>query len=214
MNAVLLARRVASGAIMVVLLAAAMVVYSQHERSYDKEYAPLSSSGSVGETVASGPFRLRVDKVTVAGSVSQGAYHGYGPPLRPASSAIFVLVDGRIQADSEATKLPTVYLESGDTHFTPSDKGTQKKFTDAVAEPGYWTAGSWLFEIPRDALAGVRLVVSPRAMDDNPAPVRVFPHYGFELTPQAEVDLGITGAKADSLLAHPAQKAPYKEPTQ
>lgn len=212
MNAVMLARRVASGAIMVALLAAAMLVYSQDERSYDKRYAPLSSSGSVGEAVTSGPFSVRVDKVTVAGSVSEGAYRGHVPALRPASSAIFVVVDARIQATSEATKLPTVYLESGDTHYTPSDKGTQKAFTEAVAEPGYWTSGAWLFELPKDALAGARLAVSPRAVDDNPAPVRVFPHYGFELSPQVEVDLGLTGAKAESLLAHPIQRAPYKEP--
>ena len=214
MNSAVLARRVLSGAIMVALLAAATFVHSKHERDYDALYAPLGSSGSVGQTVTSGPFRMRVDKVTVAGSVTQGAYHGYGPPLRPAPSAIFVLVDGRIQADSEATKLPTVYLESGGTHYAPSDKGTQTKFTDSIAEPGYWTTGTWLFEVPRDTLAGVRLVVSPRAVDDNPAPVRIFPHYGFELSPQAEVDLGITGAKADSFLAHPTQKAPYKEPSQ
>lgn len=214
MDAVLLARRAGSAAVMVALLAAAMGLYSLHLEGYDRMYAPLSSSGSVGQAVTSGPFSVRVDKVTVAASVSQGAYGGYGPPLRPAPSAVFVLVDGRVRAQTEATKLPTAYLESGGTHYAMSDKGTQKSFTDVIAEPGYWITGTWLFEVPKDKLPGARLVVSPRPTDDYPAPVRTFPHYGFELTPQVDVDLGLTGAKAQEALTHPAQKAPYKEPAQ
>lgn len=215
MNAVRLARTVGSVALMVALLAAAMLVYSTHERDYDKVNAPLSSSGGVGQAVTSGPFSVKVDKVTVATSVMEGAYHGYGAPLRTAPTAVFVVVEARVQATKEATKLPTVYLETGDgTHYGPSEKGSQDKFTDSIAEPGFWTGGAWLFEVPRVDLAGVHLMVSPRAVDDYPAPQRMFPHYGFELSSQADIDLGISGSKATSLLAHPAVKAQYKEPDQ
>ncbi|HEY3686405.1 MAG TPA: hypothetical protein VGL93_25450 [Streptosporangiaceae bacterium] len=215
MNATRLARGVGSVALMVALLAAAMLVYSTHERDYDNLYAPMSSSGAVGQTVTSGPFSVKVDKVTVAKSVSEGAYRGYGKPLTTSPSAIFVVVDARVQATTEATKLPTVYLQSGNgIHYGPSEKGSQTKFTDSIAEPGFWTVGAWLFEVPRAALPGVRLEVSPRATDDYPAPQKMFPHYGFELMPQADVDLGISGGKATTLLAHPAVKAQYKEPEQ
>lgn len=211
MDATLLARRVASGATMIALLIAASLVYSFHERNYDKAYAPLMKYGSVGQTVDAGPFSVKVDKVTVAKSVTETEYGGYAPPLRTAADTIFVLVDGRVTAARDGMELSYVILRnSAGTQFQPSGKGTTKKFTESTVQPGYWIAGAWLFEIPRSALPGVHLQVANQTEVD--VPHQTFPHLGFEFNPGADVDLGIDSGDAASLIAHAKEKAPYREP--
>jgi len=211
MSATALARRVASVAVMIALLAAAMLVYSMHERDYDKAYAPLMTYGSVGQDVNAGPFSIRVDKVTIAKSVTEAAYGNVVPPLRTAPNAIFVVVDGREMATKDGTKLSNVVLRGSDgTQYGLSGKGTSDKFTDSVAQPGYWIAGAWLFEVPRSAVAGLHLQVGNQT--ENDVPHETFPHLGFEFNPGADVDLGIDGDKAASLIANAPEKAGYREP--
>lgn len=211
MNVTALARRVASGALLVALAAGAMLIYAQHERDYDKEYAPLMAYGSVGKPVDAGPFSVRVDKVTVAKSVSEAAYGNVVPPLRTAPGAVFVVVDGSVMAAGKPAALKDVELRGGDgTQYGLSGKGTSGKFTDSIAQPGYWIAGAWLFEVPRGAVAGLHLQVGDQ--QENDVPRKVFPHLGFELNPGADIDLGFTGSRAASLLAHPPEKVSYREP--
>lgn len=206
-----LARKIASSATMIALLAAASIVYSYHERNYDKAYAPLMKYGSVGQTVDAGPFSVKVDKVTVAKSVVETEFEGYAAPLRTAPSTIFVLVDGRVTATRDGMELSHVILRnSAGTQFEPSGKGTSDKFTDSTVQPGYWISGAWLFEIPRSALPGVHLQVANQTEVD--VPHQTFPHLGFEFNPGADVDLGIDGGNAASLIAHAKEKAPYREP--
>lgn len=208
MDAILFARKTAAGASMVALLAGASLVYAQHERNYDKAYAPLMRYGSVGQTVDAGPFSVKVDKVTVAKSVVESAYGNVAPPLRTAASTIFVLVDGRVTATKDGTKLSYVVLRHGGTTYEPSGKGTSKKFTDSIAQPGYWIAGAWLFEIPRSALGGAHLQIGNQT--ENDVPRGTFPHLGFEFNPGADVDLGLDDP--DSLIADAKEKAGYREP--
>lgn len=206
MGGAVLARRVASGAVMIALLAAAMLVYSMHERDYDKAYAPLMKYGDVGQDVNAGPFSVRVDKVTIARSVVQAAYGDVEPPLRTAPNAVFVVVDGREMAATDGTKLEHVVLRGSDgTEYGLSGKGTSDKFTDSIAQPGYWISGSWLFEVPRSALAGLHLQVGNQT--ENDVPHEVFPHLGFEFSPAADVDLGLDGD-----LSNVKDKAGYREP--
>lgn len=211
MSAIVLARRVASGATMVALLIAASLVYSFHERNYDKAYAPLMKYGSVGQTVDAGPFSVKVDKVTVAKSVLEAEYGNYAPPLRTSPNTIFVLVDGRVTAAQDGMQLSHVILRNSDgTQFDPSDKPTSGKFTDSTIQPGYWITGAWLFEIPRSGLPGVHLQVANQTEVD--VPHQTFPHLGFEFNPGADVDLGIGNGNAASLIAHAKEKASYREP--
>lgn len=211
MTATAVARRVVSGAIMIALLAAAMLVYAQHERDYDKAYAPLMKYGSVGDAVNAGPFSVQVDKVTVAKSVVESTYGTAAKPMYTASNAVFVLVDGRERATTDGTKLSNVVLRGSDgTRYGLSGKGTSRKFTDSIAQPGYWITGAWLFEVPRAAVAGLHLQVGNQTEYDVPR--QTFPHLGFEFNPAADVDLGINKDKAQSLITNAKQKAGYREP--
>lgn len=211
MSSTTFARRAGSVAIMIALLAAAMLVYSMHERDYDKAYAPLMKHGSVSAPVNAGPFSVRVDKVTVAKSVVEGAYGNVVKPLRTSPDAIFVIVEGREMATNDGMKLTNVVLRgTDDAQYGLSGKGTSDKFTDSIAQPGYWIAGAWLFEVPRDALAGLHLQVGNQT--ENDVPRESFPHLGFEFNPGADVDLGIDGDKADSLISSAREKAGYREP--
>lgn len=207
MSATVLARRVASGATMIALLAAASLVYSFHERNYDKAYAPLMKFGSVGQAVDAGPFSVKVDKVTVAKSALQGEYD-YDPKyaLHTAPSTVFVVVDGRVTATTDGTKLSHVVLRGGDgTQYGPSSKDiSPKTFADTTAQPGYWISGAWLFEVPRSKLAGLHLQVGNQT--ENDVPRQTFPHLGFEFNPGVDIDLGIGGS------ADVKNQAGYREP--
>lgn len=194
MDAAQPARRVLSGAIMVALLAAASLVYSFHERNYDKAYAPLMKYGSVGQAVDAGPFSVKVDKVTLSKSVLQSSYD-YSPKyaLHTGPSTVFVIVSGREMATTDGTKLSNVLLRAPDgTQYAPSSKIYDfEQFAASTAQPGYWITGDWLFEVPRSAVAGLHFQIGNQTERDVPS--QTFPHLGFEFNPAADVDLGIGG---------------------
>jgi hypothetical protein len=62
--------------------------------------------------------------------------------------------------------------------------------TDASLEPMLWRSAFYVFEIPKDRLAGARLRVGQSDLVDN-------------LSAESEIDLGLTAGRAAQLLAHP-----------
>lgn len=207
MDAVRIARGIGAGAAMIALLAAAMMVVAQHEGDYDTVNAPISATGTVGQQVDAGPFAVRVDKVQVATSIVQKDYGPKGPAI--ATSGIFLIVTARQRVATDAKELPVVHVTDSDEHrYTVATKGLNlKTLADEPAQPGYWTTGQYLFEMPRTALPGSRMQVA--AAQKRDVPQRAYPHWGFEMRPQVDVDLGIDDAKAKRLLSDARAKVPY-----
>jgi hypothetical protein len=58
-------------------------------------------------------------------------------------------------------------------------------------EPMMWMPATYVFEIPKDRLAGVRLIMGESGLLNN-------------LSAETQVDLGIDGGRAARLAAHPA----------
>jgi hypothetical protein len=62
-----------------------------------------------------------------------------------------------------------------------------------------WHRGVLVFEVPPSRLAGSTLLLSDRPPNENETP-QGFPPFGFELTAQANIALGLDDAQARRLV--------------
>lgn len=192
--------RRAAGVITGLAFAATAVWANAHSPDdYDHRYAPLATIGHVGEPVTTGGFTVKVERVTTAASVSSGDQG----VIRP--DGIFVIVTVSATSRRRPLQLSTALLRTADGReyretvksVTPPDADT----LDAVVlSPELWRRGVFVFEIPPSRLAGSTLLVSDRSPNEKDPPDG-FPPYGFELTAQADIDLGIDEARARRLVA-------------
>jgi hypothetical protein len=192
-------KRAAAVLVGVALAGAAVWVRARTPDDYDRRYAPLATTGRAGKAVTAGGFTVRVERVTVARSVSSAQKEAVRP------DGVFVVVTAAVTSRRNPLQLSAVWLRTKDGRefrqsmkdvTTPAD-GT----LDAAAlSPGLWRRGPLVFEIPPSLLAGTTLLVSDRAPDDNKTPDG-FPPFGFELTAQANIPLGIGDTAARRMVA-------------
>jgi hypothetical protein len=192
-------RRVAGVVIGLVFAVAAVWAKAHTPDDYDHRYAPLASEGHLGEPVTAGGFTVKVESVTAARSVNSDG----GGVIRP--DGVFVIVKASARSRREPLQLWTALLRTRDgREFRETVKGVTVPGTDtldAVAlGPGLWQRGVFVFEIPPSQLAGATLLVSDRPENEKDPP-EGFPPFGFELTAQANIALGIDDARARSLVA-------------
>ncbi|MEW2358899.1 hypothetical protein [Spirillospora sp. NPDC029432] len=169
------------------LLAAAMWLYAVRPGVQAKELDPIRTEGRVGAVVSTGDFRVRVDSVTAARSLKSTL----GAPER--TEGIFLIVGFQAMARKEPVKLQSVVLETPDGFtFRPGPRLGVSAPTANDYQPLLWSRSSYVFEVPRDAVAGARLVVGTGGL---------LP----QLSAAADIDLGLTGAKAAELLGGAAE---------
>jgi len=190
-------RTVAGALIGLVLAAAAIWVKAHTPDDYDHRYAPLASSGHVGSPVGAGGFEVKVEKVGAARSVTSGQ----GEVVRP--DGIFVIVTASARSLRAPLTLSTAMLRTRDgREFRDSVKGvtTPVGMLDGVTlGPGVWHRGVLVFEIPPSRLAGSTLLLSDRPANEKETP-QGFPPFGFELTAQANISLGLNDDQARRLV--------------
>lgn len=202
------ARRLGRYLLAAALLVGACWVVSKHVGDYDTAYRPLTASAAVGHAADTGSFTVRVDKVVAARSIREAAYgsaaHRLGTP------GVFLVVTASIRASTSGQPLKTAFVKTADgRQYYPTDKTTSDdNLLHLIAQPGYWTTGQAAFEIPQAKLAGARLEIANRLPNQVTVPSKVFPPWGFELTPQADIDLGIDQARARSMIASAKQDVP------
>lgn len=171
---------------------------------YDHRYAPLATTGHVGSAVTAGAFTLKVERVTVARSV----YSAQKEILRP--DGVFVIVTASATSRRDPVQLSAVWLRTRDgREFRESIKGVTTPAGGTLdagpLAPGVWLRGAFVFEIPSSLLAGTTLIVSDRNAEDKDVPDG-FPPFGFELTAQADIALGIGDATARRLIAEAPER--------
>lgn len=192
-------RRAAAVLIGVALAGAAIWVRVRTPDDYDRRYAPLTTTGRKGSAVTAGGFTVRVEGVTVARSV----FSAQKEVVRP--DGVFVVVTAAATSRRDPVQLSAVWLRTRDGRefrqsvkdiTTPAD-GT----LDAAAlSPGLWRRGPFVFDIPPSLLAGATLLVSDRQPADKNVP-QGFPPFGFELTAQVNIPLGIVETTARRMVA-------------
>ena len=180
--------KVVSGLVTAVLLAAAMWLYGSKPRLEAGMQNPITNHGRIGAVAGNRVFSVKVGRADVASAVAKRDI------LRNATamptSGIFVIVYLEIRSNQKpfqpghvrlATRGGLSYDESGRPAIYTSHGDYQ---------PMLWGQASYVFEIPKDRLAGARLIVG------ESAPMN-------QLSAEADIDLGIDNGRAARLLAHP-----------
>lgn len=183
-------RKVLSGLLTVGLMALAMWLYTFKPHIEDKQQHPIVSSGRIGSVVANHDFSLKVGRVDVATGIAKSSFLDEKTQVMR-SLGIFVIVHLDMKSNQKpfqpgearlATRGGVSYDESGRSAISTSSNDFQ---------PMLWAPATYVFEIPKDRLAGARLVVGESGLLT-------------QLSAESHVDLGIDDSKAAQLLAHPS----------
>ncbi|MFI6602813.1 hypothetical protein ACIBHX_41735 [Nonomuraea sp. NPDC050536] len=151
---------------------------------------PLTYSGAKGQEIDAGRFSV---KVTGVSSAKQLRSFGKSVP----TDQIFLVIELQATVPKKPLTLGTPDLLAADgRRFQATDK-VQKSDTIAgsAIQPGWWTPGVFVFEVPVDALAGAKAVIGAQGSA----------LYGEPLMPEAQVELGIDDATAKRLASAPAE---------
>ncbi|GAA3443842.1 hypothetical protein [Planomonospora venezuelensis] len=172
-------------------LAAAAVALQSAAPEPGERGAPLTSTGRVGDEVAASRFTARVEAVHAARSVEIA--DAAGAVETATTSGIFVVVEAAATAHREPQKFGRPVLLSGDgKRYTATDKvDSTLDIAYPYVQPGWWTEGVAVFDVPVTALTGSRIVLAPGGGG----------FIGEAYPPEAEIDLGLDDAGTQRLIA-------------
>jgi hypothetical protein len=211
-------RRAASIALALALAWAAVALQGAHW-TYERSYGPFVKNGVIGRTVTEPRFTIRVEQVRSARTirVPEGRY-GAKPRIIPANG-VFVVVIATV-----AARRSPVYVAAARLHTRYGDYWTTDKLGGGILsgpavtplgyvrfQPGMPRRGVYLFDVPPGALAGARLHVSDRDVDD--APFGFYRDDPVRFSADAHIDLGITAAGAAELTRTAATGYGLPEPS-
>ncbi len=181
-------RRIVSVLIGILLLAAA--VYAQSlVPTAEQRNDPLTTNGVAGEVVRTDLFEARVDDVRAARTLR---ITGSPDAVVADDGLLFLAVKVSATAPKRAIKLTTAYLVTDDGLRFDTTERVKERLTLGYTwvQSGWWSTGSYFFEVPPSALAGARLSIvagTPKLYDDQ---------YAAE----ASIDLNLGPAEARRLI--------------
>ncbi|MCC5579682.1 DUF4352 domain-containing protein [Microtetraspora sp. AC03309] len=173
--------------IVVGLALAAAAVYAQtFTLPFEQRGSALTTKGSAGELVETNRFSVKVTSVTAAHAVDT---KDLGKVVKVETSNLFLLVNVIATTPKEPMQLgtlqPPVLLTADGRRYKPTDKVDESlTMFNKIVQPGLWSSGVLVFEVPEEALPGISLVFSP-----PPGAIVV-----DSFAPEAEIDLGLSGA--------------------
>jgi hypothetical protein len=180
--------RIAAGVVSLGLMAGAMWLYNLQPRIKDRMQKPIAAHGRVGAVVGNSIFSVKVGKVDVATAISKPG--GFLEKAKSIPSlGLFVIVHMQIRSNDKpfqpghvrlGTRGGVTYDESGRPDIFPMNSDYQ---------PMLWGPATFVFEIPKDRLAGSHVIVGQIDLLNN-------------LSGETDVDLGIDGSRAAQMLAH------------
>ena len=151
---------------------------------------PLVAKGRIGAAVDTPEFSVKVQKVDVAAALSKPGFLDE-PPTVMKSLGLFVVVQAQIKSNKKPFQPGHVRLETrGGLSYDESGR-TAIFSSDGEYQPMLWAPATYIFEIPKDRLAGMRLVLGNAALINS-------------LSGETSIDLGVDGDRAARLAAHPA----------
>ncbi|WP_433419615.1 DUF4352 domain-containing protein [Microtetraspora malaysiensis] len=188
-----MARRIA-GVVAGIAVAAAAVYAHTFTLPYEQRGSALTIKGTAGELVETKLFSAKVTSVVAAHAVETKGTTGQDTEVE--TSNLFLVADitattpkrpmqfGRLQ--------PPVLLTADGRRYKATDKVDESlTLFNKVIQPGLWSRGVLVFEVPEDALPGLRLVLIP-------------PQGGLVVDtfiPEAEIDLGLSEGAAARLVS-------------
>jgi hypothetical protein len=181
-------RSALSGAGALVLCALAMWFTDVKPHLVARLQKPLVTEGRLGTVVENRVFSVKVDRVDVAGGLVK--HDSLGGDRRMTTPGIFVIAHVSAKSIRKPLRLGHARLATRGGVFYDEAGRTDILTPDASLEPMLWRSTFYVFEIPKDRLAGARLSIGQSDLIDN-------------LTAISEIDLGFTTDRAARLLAHP-----------
>jgi hypothetical protein len=183
-----------AGVVIGLALAAAAVFAQTHAMSFEQRNSFLTTKGRLGEAVETSRFTVKVTSVSAARAVDTKDFTG--KVIKVETSNLFLLVKLSVTTPREPMRLsrlgPPVLLTEDGRRYDPTDKVDEgltvfnKRF-----QPGFWSSGALVFEVPKEAVPGARLVFIP--------PVAAIVVDNF--APEAEIDLGLSSDAAARLVS-------------
>ncbi|MBO2454302.1 hypothetical protein J4573_44955 [Actinomadura barringtoniae] len=184
MNTRMLLVRGGSALIGTALLAAAMWLHSLRPHVEADVMDPIRTQGKVGKVVTNADFSLQVERVTAARSLAPSL--SINPPT--ATDGIFLIVQFRATSRRKPLRLNTGTLETpGGYKFNKSPRLGASGLLEPDYAPLVWSRAAFLFELPKNRLAGARMVVSEGGLFT-------------QLSAATDIDLGISKSRADEMI--------------
>ncbi|WP_026404418.1 hypothetical protein [Actinomadura rifamycini] len=175
-----------------ILLAGAMWLHAYQPKVEARMLDPIRTDGGVGEEVATPAFTVRVDGVAAARSLAPDSILDGEPAV--GTDGVYVVVRARAMSRDEPVELRSAVLETpGGYTYEAEPRPGGGQVPGAVLQPMLWTSTAFVFELPKNRLAGAHLVVGTGGL---------LP----QLSSAADIDLGLTGPRAADLV----RKAPER----
>jgi hypothetical protein len=138
-------------------------------------------------------YTVKVTSLTAARAVDTTDFDGKATKIK--TGFLFLIVDVSVTTPREPMKLstlgPPLLLAGNGRSYQPTDKVNQNlTLFSKQFQPGLWSRGVLVYEVPLSAVPGARFVFVPPVgfIVDNSAP-------------EAEIDLGLTDAAAARLIS-------------
>jgi hypothetical protein len=184
------ARTVVSAIVAAALCAAAMWLWRRQPDLEANSLNPLRTYGRIGAVVKNDVFSVRIDHYDVAASITTAS----ATSGNHIADGLFVLVHFQARAERRPFTMAHVRLETRDgRRYDEGGRIGVVTKADGTYQPMVWGSGTLVFEVPKDRLAGARVVIGQyEGTSVN------------DLSAENVIDLGIDRAKAAQLAAHPA----------
>ncbi|GAA1280267.1 hypothetical protein Psi02_72920 [Planotetraspora silvatica] len=175
-------------------LAAAAVWAQTNAMPYEERGSFLTTKGKIGQVVKTNRYSVKVTSVTAARAVDTKTFSGEALKVR--TSHVFLLVNVsattvRQPMDLSTLSPPALLTVDGRRYDTTDRVDQSLTLLSKRFQPGLWSSGLLVYELPKDAVPGVRFIFAPSA---GAIPVDTS-------TPEAEIDLGLTPGAADKLIS-------------
>ncbi|RCG31746.1 hypothetical protein DQ384_09410 [Sphaerisporangium album] len=197
-----------AGSALVALAVGAAAVYAHtFVMNKDQLDAPLTTTAAPGAVAETGRFSVRLDDVVAASSLSlitTGTDPDTGGTTIENSTAIrthdlFVVATVSATSPKDPTWLPDAWLRTRDgIEYAATDRTGQAFTPPRPVQNGWWTSLEYVFEVPREAVAGASIVVS--APSTNGIYDDIYPGRYDQLLPEARLALTADDAAARRLL--------------
>jgi hypothetical protein len=182
------ARKAVAAVLTVALAALTMWLHTVEPHIKSRVQDPLASKGRIGAAVDTPDFSVKVTKVDVAAAISKPSFLDKSKVMK--SLGLFVIVQTQIRSNKKPFTPGHVRLVTrGDVTYAESGRADLPD-TSGGFEPMRWAPATYIFEIPKDRLAGARLVVGTADLLNA-------------LSGETWIDLGLDGDQAARLAAHP-----------
>jgi len=143
------------------MLAAVLLVGMQrYTPGYAEITGPIPLKGALGETLAGRGFTVRADKVLLAEKLR---FKAYGREVERDTGGVFALVIARLEAHPASTTVSgAIWRSAHGARFvaSPRFQGAPRLLGTDRLEPGLPQRGVFIFEMPREAVAGATLLVA------------------------------------------------------